>query len=60
MDRFSLMAAFLDRQIIRFDGYGISGYITSIQLEDASGYSFNLTVVVQGGGTKIIYYRCKS
>lgn len=46
MDRFSLIAAFVQRQVItvgNVTGKRTTGVISALQHEDGSGYSFNVT-----------------
>jgi hypothetical protein len=62
MDRFSLFNAFINQQVItlkRHDGTNITGRIVSMELEDGSGYLFNVRIRRLGeSATEVIFARC--
>lgn len=43
MNRYELFAAMIERKLINLKG--VTGFITSIELEDGSGHCFNVKLV---------------
>lgn len=66
MDRFELFNYFVNGYEFHFVKYGtnnfpihLSGKIQSIQLEDGSGYKFNVTVQLPDRSVVTTFVRCK-
>lgn len=59
MDRLELFNKFACGLAVHLNGF--TGYISSIEREDGSGYRFNLTLKGRGtdeGKTKVVYIEC--
>lgn len=64
MNRFELFLAMVEGRKVTlkgaFAGFFYTGYIQSIQLEDGSGFKFNVTIRLENNTTETVFVNTKN